>query len=60
MIRTIAIVFASILLVSCGTQNIDTACTAFEPIDYSALADSSETVTQVRRHNSAWLALCRP
>lgn len=58
LIRTIAIV-ASLLLAGCGKTVTDTACTAFQPITYSAAQDSESTVTQVRQHNAAWSALCK-
>ena len=56
MIRIIAIV-ASLALAAC-TKTVDTSCTAFGPIDYSASRDTSETATAVRRHNAAWHRLC--
>ena len=59
MIRTIAIAAASLLLAACVTRSVDTSCTAFGPITYSAAGDTRETVTQVRAHNAAWTALCR-
>lgn len=58
MIRTIAIGLVSLALAACATRVVDTACTAFGPITYSAVADTAETVTQVRQHNAAWSALC--
>lgn len=57
LIRSIAIV-ASLALASCS-KTVDTACTAFQPINYSATGDTEATVTQVRQHNAAWTALCR-
>jgi hypothetical protein len=59
MIRTIAICLASLALAACAARPVDTACMAFEPISYSATGDTVETVTQVRRHNAAWTALCK-
>jgi hypothetical protein len=59
MIRIIVtVVCASLVLASC-TRTVDTACTAFMPITYSAANDTAETVTQVRGHNAAWVALCK-
>lgn len=57
LIRIIAIV-TSLLLTACS-KTVDTACTAFQPITYSASHDAVATVTQVRQHNAVWLALCR-
>jgi hypothetical protein len=48
-----------LLLAGCATSPVDTACTAFQPIRYSASLDTPETVTGVRQHNAAWVALCR-
>ena len=38
---------------------VDTACQAYAPIRYSR-TDTAETVRQVREHNAAWDALCKP
>lgn len=54
----IAIV-ASLVLAGCVTTAVDTSCTAFAPITYSAANDTESTVTQVRQHNAAWVKLCR-
>ncbi len=59
MIRTTAIIVASLLLAGCGKTVTDTACVAFQPITYSVANDTESTVTQVRGHNAAWVALCR-
>lgn len=58
MIRTIAIALASALALAACTTTVDTACTAFTTISYSAADDTAETATQVRQHNAAWTALC--
>lgn len=58
MPRALAIL-AALLLAGCGQTVTDTSCTAFQPIRYSALGDTPETVTQVRQHNAAWWALCK-
>lgn len=56
-IRTIAIA-CSLLLAGCTPTVIDTSCTNFAPITYSARDDTADTVLQVRRHNAAWDAIC--
>lgn len=56
LIRTIAIL-ASLQLTTCS-RTVDTACTAFQPITYSAAGDTVATVTQVRQYNAAWTTLC--
>jgi hypothetical protein len=35
------------------------ACAAFAPI-YWSTRDTAKTVAQVKQHNAAWRALCRP
>ena len=55
-ILSIAIV-ASLLLAACS-KTVDTTCTAFQPITYSAGGDAAETATQIRQHNAAWKAIC--
>ena len=59
MIRAIAIGLLSFALTSCATQVVDTSCSLFGPITYSAVGDTVETVTQVRQHNAAWHRICR-
>ena len=59
MTRTIVIFLINLAVAACATLQSDTACTAFEPITYSAAHDTAETVTQVRQHNAALAALCR-
>lgn len=48
-----------ILLLTGCMKTVDTACTAFKPIHYSASKDTPETVQDAREHNAAWVALCR-
>jgi len=57
MIRTIATVSA-LLLAGCATSVVDTSCTAFQPITYSAAGDTEVTKAQIRGHNAAWKKLC--
>jgi hypothetical protein len=42
---------------SVGTDAV--ACSAFEPIRWSK-RDTEETIRQVKEHNAAWAAVCRP
>jgi hypothetical protein len=37
---------------------IDTSCSAFKPITYSASQDTPETVSEVRAHNRVFTTLC--
>jgi hypothetical protein len=59
LIPSIAIAIASALVLAACSKTVDTACTAFQPITYSAAYDTPETATQVRQHNAAWTALCK-
>lgn len=57
--RTLTIATVSLLLAACQTASVvDTSCTAFEPLTYSASADSEATKAQIRGHNAAWKKLC--
>lgn len=58
MKRAAIMMLAGALLAACS-KTVDTACTAFKPIRYSASRDSAETVQDAREHNAAWVALCR-
>jgi len=42
---------------SVGTDAV--ACSAFEPIRWSK-KDTDDTIRQVKEHNAAWTAICRP
>jgi len=57
MTRTIAIV-CSLLAAGCSSTVVDTSCTSFGPITFSARHDTADTVLQVRQHNAAWQAIC--
>jgi hypothetical protein len=59
MIRSIAIVVSLLLLVGCASPVVDTSCTAFMPLTYSAANDTPETKAQIRGHNAAWDRLCK-
>lgn len=59
MTRSTVIALASVLLLGACARTVDTACTAFVPITFSATKDTAETVLQVRQHNAAWSMLCR-
>lgn len=57
MIRSIAIGL-SLMLTGCGERVVDTSCTAFTPLTYSAAGDTEATKAQVRGHNAAWSKIC--
>lgn len=58
--RTLIIATASLLLGACGQTVVDTSCTAFKPITYSAAGDTEVTKAQIRGHNAAFKNLCGP
>jgi outer membrane murein-binding lipoprotein Lpp len=58
MIR-ITVIVSLLLLAGCASSTVvDTSCTAFAPITYSASGDSEATKSQIRGHNAAWSRLC--
>lgn len=59
MIRSIAILVSALMLAGCAGRVVDTSCTAFQPITYSASQDSEPTKAQIRGHNAAWQRLCK-
>ncbi len=61
MTRSIAIVASALILGACATTStvVDTSCTAFQPITYSAADDSEATKVQIRAHNAVWQELCK-
>lgn len=59
MIRSIAIIASALFLAGCAGRVVDTSCTAFQPITYSAAGDTEPTKAQIRGHNAAWQRLCK-
>ena len=60
MTLRIATAFSALLLAGCaGRGPVDTSCTAFQPITYSAAGDTEATKAQIRGHNAAYGKLCR-
>lgn len=57
MIRTIATIFSLLAFTGC-TKYVDTSCSAFTVITYSASGDTLDTQNQIIRHNAAWRAIC--
>lgn len=58
MIRTIVTAISFLLLAACQTTVVDTSCTAFQIISYSASQDSEATKAQIRGHNAAFRRIC--
>lgn len=52
------VVVAVFLLAGCQTTVVDTSCTAFQIISYSASQDSEATKAQIRGHNAAFRRIC--
>lgn len=59
--RRLVALAPALMLAACVTTTdtvvTDTSCAAFEPIRWS-VADTDETIRQVRGHNAAWGSLC--
>ena len=47
------------VLASCTPRPVDTFCTSYIPVNYSAARDTPETVRQVQENNAVWRSLCR-
>lgn len=56
------------ILAACATRTpiaapsappANTACTAFGPIVYDRLADTLQTIANIKVHNVAWDAICK-
>jgi hypothetical protein len=58
MIRLTATIVSALFLAGCAGRVVDTSCTAFQPITYSASQDSEQTKAQIRGHNAAFRKLC--
>lgn len=59
MLRKIASIATLGVLVSGCTRYVDTYCTNYVPVAYSASKDTPETVRQNQENNSVWKRLCR-
>lgn len=59
MLRKIASIATLGVLVSGCTRYVDTYCTNYTPITYSARDDMPETVRQIQESNAVWKSLCK-
>lgn len=59
MIRIISIASLLALMAACSPSVVDTACTAFGPIQYHGSKDTLDTQERIIRHNAAWNRLCK-
>lgn len=61
--KLLLLVLTPMLLTACstlktGTIVVDTACSAFTQITYSASQDSAQTIEEVQAHNRAYNSIC--
>jgi len=54
------------MLTACQTTKTPTivttssvSCVAFQPITYSGVSDTKETIEQIKAHNRVWNELCK-
>lgn len=57
MMSSIAI--AGVLVSGCSPAVVDTYCTNYTPVAYSASKDTPETVRQNQENNAVWRRLCK-
>ena len=49
----------SVLVSGCAPTVVDTYCTNYTPVSYSASKDTPETVRQNQENNAVWRRLCK-
>ena len=49
----------SVLVSGCAPAVVDTYCTNYTPVSYSASKDTPETVRQNQENNAVWRRLCK-
>lgn len=54
-----SIVTAGVLVSGCSPTVVDTYCTNYIPVAYSASKDTPETVRQIQENNAVWKRLCK-
>lgn len=57
--KTSLIATVGVLASGCAPTVVDTYCTSYTPVAYSATKDTPETVRQVQENNAVWKRLCR-
>lgn len=57
MMSSIAIV--GVLVSGCAPTVVDTYCTNYTPVSYSASKDTPETVRQIQENNAVWRRICK-
>lgn len=53
------VAIAGVLVSGCAPTVVDTYCTNYTPVAYSASKDTPETVRQIKENNAVWVALCK-
>lgn len=48
-----------VLVSGCSPAVVDTYCTNYTPVAYSASKDTPETVRQIQENNAVWKRLCK-
>lgn len=59
MLKTILSIAITGALVSGCTRYVDTYCTSYTPVAYSASKDTPETIRQIQENNAVWKRLCK-
>ena len=57
--KTSLIATVGVLVSGCAPAVVDTYCTSYTPVAYSATKDTPETVRQIQENNAVWKRLCR-
>ena len=54
-------VAGALALAACAPRiaYVDTFCTSYQPVHYSAAGDTPETKRQVQENNGVWTRLCK-
>lgn len=59
MLKMTSLIAIAGVLASCTPAPVDTFCTSYIPVTYSASRDTPETVRQVQENNNVWKKLCK-
>lgn len=57
--KTNLTVIVGVLVSGCAPAVVDTYCTNYTPVAYSATKDTPETVRQIQENNAVWKRLCK-
>jgi hypothetical protein len=59
MLKMMSLIAIAGVLANCAPVSVDTFCTSYIPVNYSAARDTPETVRQVQENNAVWRSLCK-